>query len=74
MFNVPELRVVVITVARGAEVMRDGLAARPWITPMVMSDPHDLAGAFGRLRQLGVRRVSCIGGRTIAAQLIDAEG
>ena len=72
MFNVPELRVAVITVARGAEVMRDGLAARPWITPIVMNDAHDLAGAFGRLRRLGVRRVSCIGGRTIAGQLIDA--
>ena len=61
----------VITAARGAEAMRDGLAARPWITPIVMNDPHDLAGAFGQLRQLGVRRVSCIGGRTIAGQLIE---
>ena len=32
MFNVPELRVTVITGARGADAMRDGLAARPWIT------------------------------------------
>jgi riboflavin biosynthesis pyrimidine reductase len=72
MFNVPELSVTVITAARGAEVMRDGLAARPWITPIVMNDPHDLAGAFSRLRRLGVRHVSCIGGRTIAGQLIDA--
>jgi riboflavin biosynthesis pyrimidine reductase len=72
MFNVPELRVSVITAARGAEVMRDGFAARPWITPIVMNGPHDLAGAFRQLRQLGIRRVSCIGGRTIAAPLIDA--
>ena len=72
MFNVPELRVAVITVARGAEVMRDGLAARPWITPIVMKGPQDLAGAFRQLRQHGVRQLSCIGGRTIAGQLIDA--
>jgi riboflavin biosynthesis pyrimidine reductase len=72
MFNEPELRVTLITVARGAEVMRGGLAARPWITPIVMNDAHDLAGAFGRLRGLGVRHVSCIGGRTLAGQLIDA--
>ena len=56
MFNVPELRVTVITVARGAEAMRHGLAARPWITPIVMDDAHDLAGAFRQLRRLGVRR------------------
>ncbi len=72
MFNVPELRVAVITAADGAGAMRDRLAARPWITAIVMDGPHDLAGAFRRLRRLGVRRLSCIGGRTIAAQLIDA--
>jgi riboflavin biosynthesis pyrimidine reductase len=72
MFNVPDLKVAVITAARGAEVMRDGLAARPWIAPIVMDDAHDLAGAFRQLRQRGVRRLSCIGGRTIAGQLIDA--
>jgi riboflavin biosynthesis pyrimidine reductase len=72
MFNVPELRVTLITVARAAEVMRAGLAARPWITPIVMNDAHDLAGALRQLRHLGVGRLSCIGGRTIAAPLIDA--
>jgi riboflavin biosynthesis pyrimidine reductase len=72
MFNVPELQVTVITAARGAGVMRDGLAARPWITAIVMDDAHDLAGAFRQLRRLGVRRLSCIGGRTLAAPLIDA--
>jgi riboflavin biosynthesis pyrimidine reductase len=72
MFNVPELLVAVVTAADGADAMRDGLVARPWITAIVMDGPHDLAGAFRRLRQLGVRRLSCIGGRTIAAQLIDA--
>jgi 5-amino-6-(5-phosphoribosylamino)uracil reductase len=72
MFNVPELKVTVITAARGAEVMGGSLAARPWITPIVMDDRHDLAGAFRQLRQRGVRQLSCIGGRTIAGQLIDA--
>jgi riboflavin biosynthesis pyrimidine reductase len=72
MFNVPALRVTVITVAGGAEAMRDGLAARPWITPIVMNGPHDLPGAVRQLRDQGVRHVSCIGGRTLAGQLIDA--
>lgn len=72
MFNVPELRVIVLTSARGADAMRDGLTARPWITPLVMDDPADLRGAFGQLRRRGVERISCIGGRTLAGRLLDA--
>jgi riboflavin biosynthesis pyrimidine reductase len=72
MFNVPELQVTVITAARGAGAMRDGLAARPWITAIEMDDPTGLAGAFRQLRRLGVRQLSCIGGRTLAAPLVDA--
>ena len=72
MFNEPGLRVLVITPPGGAAAMRDGLAARPWITPIVMTDKHDLRAAFQQLRQHGIGRVSCIGGRTIAAHLIDA--
>ena len=72
MFNVPDLRVIVLTSATGADAMRDGLKARPWITPLVMDDPADLRGAFGELRRLGVERISCIGGRTLAGRLLDA--
>lgn len=72
MFNVPELRVMLLTSAHGADAMRDGLKARPWITPLVMDDPADLRGAFAELRRLGVERISCIGGRTLAAPLLDA--
>jgi 5-amino-6-(5-phosphoribosylamino)uracil reductase len=72
LFNVPELPVIVITVARGAEAMRHALAARPWVTSIVMETPHDLPLAFHRLREHGINRLSCIGGRTLAGQLIDA--
>jgi riboflavin biosynthesis pyrimidine reductase len=72
MFNLPELRVMLVTVGHGMDVMRTQLAARPWMTPIVMDTAHDLPDAFRRLRQLGVERISCIGGRTIAGQLIDA--
>jgi riboflavin biosynthesis pyrimidine reductase len=72
MFNVPELRVMLVTAARGMDAMRDQLAARPWVTPIAMEGAHDLPHAFRRLRQLGVERISCIGGRTIAGQLLDA--
>ena len=72
MFNVPELPVAVITAARGAAAMRDGLAARPWITAIEMNNANDLAGALSELRRRGIRQLSCIGGRTLAAPLIDA--
>jgi riboflavin biosynthesis pyrimidine reductase len=72
MFNVPELRVILITVARAAEAMKTALAARPWITAIVMKDGDDLTTAFRELRRLGIGRVSCIGGRTLAAPLLDA--
>jgi riboflavin biosynthesis pyrimidine reductase len=72
LFNVPELRVFVITVAAGLDRMRRDLAARPWIAPIVMESPHDLPSAFARLRAEGLARLSCIGGRTLAEQLIDS--
>jgi riboflavin biosynthesis pyrimidine reductase len=72
MFNVPELRVILITVARGADAMRDALRARPWITLVVMDDALALPDAFRSLRRLGIERISCIGGRTLAEPLLDA--
>ena len=72
MFNVPELRVILITVARAADAMREVLKARPWISLVVMDDPSDMRNAFRELRRLGVERMSCIGGRTLAGPLLDA--
>ena len=72
MFNLPEIPVVVITVGPVAALLQNALAARPWITPVVMERASDLAAAFDQLRLLGIERVSCVGGRRIAAQLIDA--
>jgi riboflavin biosynthesis pyrimidine reductase len=72
LFNVPELRVILLTAARGAEAMRDGVRARPWIQVVVVDDAAGLTGAFRTLRQLGMERISCIGGRLLAGQLLDA--
>jgi riboflavin biosynthesis pyrimidine reductase len=72
LFNTPAIRVVIVTVASCADTMRRAIEERPWITPVVMRDSKDLPGAFREIRRLGVERVSCIGGRTIARQLIDA--
>jgi riboflavin biosynthesis pyrimidine reductase len=72
MFNLPELRVMLLTGARGADAMRDALEARPWVTPVVTDDPADPRAALRELRRLGVERISCIGGRTLARPLLDA--
>lgn len=72
MFNTPELAVAVVTVPRGHDAMREALRTRPWVTPIVMSDANDLPNAFRQLRDLGVSRLSCIGGRTLAQPLLDA--
>src|SRR5439155_24654319 len=42
LYNVPGVRVFVLTVPSCAEAMREGLAARPWISPIVMADRNDL--------------------------------
>jgi len=70
--NVPEVRVMLLTVAGAMDAMSKPLAERRWITPVVMPTPAGLAGAFRELRARGVATISCIGGRTLAGQLLDA--
>ena len=72
LFNVPDIEVWVLTVAAGERRMRAGLASRPWIRPLVMRRPEDLREAFETLRTFGIERISCVGGRHLATQLIDA--
>jgi riboflavin biosynthesis pyrimidine reductase len=72
LFNVPEVPACVLTVAAGLEHMQDALALRPWVRSIVMDDPSDLRAAFDALHDLGIRRVSAVGGRQTATQLIDA--
>ncbi len=72
LFNLPQIRVILITVGSCARLMRDRVAERPWITPLVMDKPADLPQAFEQLREMDITHVSAIGGRRIAAQLVDA--
>lgn len=71
LFNVPDIQVLVLTVASGARQMREGFASRPWVQPLLMKRPEDLPGAFAELRTHGVERISAVGGRHLATQLID---
>lgn len=72
LFNVPELRVIVLTVGECSELMITPIAERPWITTLTMPSADALVFAFRKLRAMGIARISCIGGRTLARQLIDA--
>ena len=72
LFNLPDIPVRLLTVPSGERQMRQALKARPWVTPLLMDGPEDLPRAFERLWSTGIGRVSCIGGRTLAGQLLDA--
>lgn len=73
LYNVPMLRVFILTDDAGAEVMRPYVAERPWIEIISGGAQSDLVGGLRILRaNHGVTRVSSTGGRTLATQLIDA--
>lgn len=72
LFNVPEIPVLVLTIASGAAAMQRGIDARPWASAIVMEQADDLPGAFQAFRRLGLARISAVGGRTVATQLLDA--
>ena len=72
LFNVPDIQAIVLTGAAGASRMREGLASRPWVRPIVMSGPDGLTAAFEEMRTRGIERISAVGGRHVATQLIDA--
>jgi riboflavin biosynthesis pyrimidine reductase len=42
------------------------------VTPVVITDSGGLPHAFEQLLRLGIRRISCIGGRRFASSLLDA--
>jgi riboflavin biosynthesis pyrimidine reductase len=72
LFNLPDIPVVLLTAASAAQRMHHAIHIRPWITLVLMDEPEDLPRTFERLQAMGVARVSCIGGRTLAGHLLDA--
>jgi 5-amino-6-(5-phosphoribosylamino)uracil reductase len=71
-YNVPEIPVVLLTMMSAAERMQHAVAQRPWIRIVTMSGPGDLPSAFYTLKSWGINIVSCIGGRTLARGLLQA--
>ena len=72
LYNVPELRLILLTAPAGLAAMRESLSERPWITPIVVESGHTLVDAFAQMRAMGIQRISAVGGRGLAAELIDA--
>ncbi len=72
LYNIPELRLVLLTAPGGIAAMREALAERPWITSIVVDAGFTLADAFEQMRAMGIERISAVGGRGLAAELIDA--
>jgi riboflavin biosynthesis pyrimidine reductase len=72
LLNLPEIPAIVLTQAAGASRMEAALRSRAWVTTIVMTEQDGLSGVFEQLPSLGVRRVSCVGGRQFAGSLLDA--
>lgn len=73
LYNVPALRVFILTDDAGAETLRPYTAPRPWIRVLSGGPESDLVAGLRTLRSTyGIARVSSIGGRNMATQLIDA--
>src|SRR5687768_5010955 len=72
LFNVPGLRVFLIAGDECIARHETALRARPWVR-LVLLHSDDLGLAFERLRiEEGIQRISAIGGRLTATQLVDA--
>ena len=71
-FNVPEARVFVVGPQEACERIAPQLGERPWVT-LISYGGDDLIAALEHLRSdHGIRRVSVVGGRTVATALLDA--
>jgi riboflavin biosynthesis pyrimidine reductase len=72
LFNVPEVPVFLLIGPEGLRRVEPALRERPWITVVSLAD-GGLPQAFRRLRvEHGLKRISVVGGRTVATALMDA--
>ena len=73
LYNVPELRVFILTGDEGLRVLKPHTKGRPWITVLSAGPSSDVVSGLRTLREAhGITRVSSTGGRTLATQLIEA--
>ncbi len=70
MLNVPSVPVTILTVEHVAKQIAPAVVERPWVRVMTLAAPNDLRLPFAALAEAGIRRVSVVGGRTVARALI----
>jgi riboflavin biosynthesis pyrimidine reductase len=73
MFNIPEIPVIVLTTSVGRRIMSRSFGTRPWVRAIEMDGPGGLTEAFRTLRALEIGYVSCVGGRTLANELLESD-
>lgn len=72
LFNVPEVRVFVLGTSEACDRMAPATGNRPWVT-LISHGEDDVIPALEHLRaEHGIRRISVVGGRTVATALLDA--
>jgi riboflavin biosynthesis pyrimidine reductase len=72
LYNVPEVRVFILTENAGAKALRPHLAKRPWIQVLNAGARSDVIAGLKTLKaKHGIARVSSIGGRMLTTQLIE---
>jgi riboflavin biosynthesis pyrimidine reductase len=69
-FNIAAVPVFVLTSAEGMRQMNDMAAGRPWIRLITVASPDRLEAPMVALRDDGIARISCVGGRTLATALL----
>jgi riboflavin biosynthesis pyrimidine reductase len=69
LFNVPDVRVIILASPAGEKNVRDAISSRGWVTVVTGTS---LLGQFHELKSLGVHRACSVGGRTAASALVDA--
>jgi len=73
LFNVPDVPVFILTTAEGAETLKRQVDQRSWITIVAAPGEMLLVDGLRRLRAgHGIHRISCIGGRSLATELLKA--
>ncbi len=71
-YNVPDLKVFILTEEAGAATLQPMVESRPWITVISGGETSDVLGGLAMLKaKYGVTRVSSVGGRTMTTELID---
>jgi riboflavin biosynthesis pyrimidine reductase len=70
--NIPEARVFVLGTPEACDRLGPALGTRPWVT-LISYGGEDVIPALEHLRaEYGIRRISVVGGRTVATALLDA--